>query len=54
MRNKPEAAAVAAGVSYELGSVPGRQEYLRAAAQTLMSLIGGDAVGWNYVDLPAR
>jgi len=54
MRDLPTTAAIAAQVSYELGSVPGQQEYLRAAGQTLLSLIGGDAAGWNLIDLPAR
>ena len=42
-----------ASVSYELGPVAGRQDFLQAAAETLLSLISGDVAGWNLVDLAA-
>jgi DNA-binding NarL/FixJ family response regulator len=44
----------AARLGYELEPVSGRLAFLHAAAQTLLSLIGGDVVGWNLVDLAAR
>ena len=41
-------------LSYELGTVTDRRDFLHAAAQTLLSLIDGDVVGWNLVDLGAE
>jgi DNA-binding CsgD family transcriptional regulator len=43
----------AASLGYELGTVTSRQDFLHAAAQTLLSLIGGDVIGWNSVDVAA-
>ena len=51
MRNLKGPAALVAEVSYELGSVPDRQEYVQAAAQTLLALIGGDIVGRHLIDV---
>jgi DNA-binding CsgD family transcriptional regulator len=41
----------AASLGYELGAVTGRQDFLKAAAQTLLSLIGGDTADWDSVDV---
>jgi DNA-binding CsgD family transcriptional regulator len=42
-----------ASLGYELETVTVRQDFLEAAAQTLLSLIGGDVVGWGVLDLTA-
>jgi DNA-binding CsgD family transcriptional regulator len=49
-----EPSPVVARFGYELELVSGRQDFLHAAAQTLLSLIGGDVAGWNLVDLATR
>jgi DNA-binding CsgD family transcriptional regulator len=45
---------VALSLGYALGSVSDRQVFLHAAAQSLLSLIGGDVAGWSLVDTSAR
>jgi DNA-binding NarL/FixJ family response regulator len=45
---------VTVGFSYELSSISDRQDFLRAAAQTLLALIGGDVAGWSLVDTSAQ
>jgi len=44
----------ARNLGYELGSVSDRRDFLHAAAESLLALIGGDVVGWNLVDTSAR
>ena len=44
----------ATSLSYELGTVTTARDFLHAAAQTLLSLIDGDVVGSEPVDLGAE
>jgi hypothetical protein len=53
VRDLSSLSPAAARLSYELGTVTGRQDFLHAAAQTLLSLIDGDVVGWNSIDVAA-
>jgi DNA-binding CsgD family transcriptional regulator len=41
----------AADLSYELGELPGRDDYLAAAAVCLHAAVGGDVVTWNALDV---
>lgn len=51
MRDLKGPAALVAEVSYQLGSVAGQQDYVQAAGQTLLALIGGDIVGRHLIDV---
>lgn len=54
MPDRKQPGEAAQSFSYHVGTGLSRPEYLQAAAQTLLSLIGGDVVGWNLIDVPSR
>ena len=54
MRAEPDRSAeqAALGLGWELGGLPDRGAYLRAAGEMLLRLIPAEVVGWNAVELP--